>query len=87
MTTRDLTGGNPIAFDASGPDDTAKLAMFPLTAGGVRFIVMSHPENEQLAFVRPCVANSPPGLGAFATQGRFGRWCGAVQCDIRPNQA
>ncbi len=46
----DLTQGRA-AEDRSTPNDTAKLAMFPLSTGGVRFIIMEHPSNKQLAYV------------------------------------
>lgn len=47
----DLTQGHAIEIDRSKPDDTAKLAMFALSTGGVRFIIMEHPSNKQLAYV------------------------------------
>jgi hypothetical protein len=47
----DLTDGHKIETDHSKPGDTAKLAMFKLSDGGVRFIIMEHPSNKQLAYV------------------------------------
>jgi len=47
----DLTQGHAIEVDTSTSDDTAKLAMFRLSSGGVRFIIMEHPSNRQLAYV------------------------------------
>ena len=50
-----LTNGQAIARDDSAPSDTAKLAMFRLVEDGVpwgvRFIIMEHPSNKQLAYV------------------------------------
>ena len=47
----DLTQGHAIETDNATEGDTAKLAMFGLTNGGVRFIIMEHPSNKQLAYV------------------------------------
>lgn len=40
-----------IANDRSKPEDTAKLAMYRLIDGGVRFIIKAHPSNKDLAWV------------------------------------
>lgn len=47
----DLINGFEFRTDDSTAGDTAKLAMFPLSNGGVRFIIKEHPSNRDIAYV------------------------------------